>query len=267
MKSVTIPLLCLIGGSPLMAIPVFDAAALKQSILNYAALGKQITNQATQITKQVEQIKQMETELSRMGDMAKVKDVKGFSTLKGDLSKESLAKTWEESQKEVDGKGLFEDTRGGTYRPVSETYTDFEGNEIARDEALYLEAHDVAHSVDEFKTVQSDVYSRREDLRRAIAETAAAEQAATTEAEHQKLQAVLNAQYGQLAALNAEVELSAAEVQVKTAEAEAMAKARAQADSEVRTHLSQQEANKVTTTFKPHYDCLLQYVKETSLAK
>ena len=121
-------------------------------------------------------------------------------------------------------------------------------------------------TVDEFKTVQSDVYTRREDLKRAIARTSEAMQAAETEAEQRKLEAVLNAQYSQLAAVDAEVALSAAQVQVKAAEATAMSNAQSEAEAEARRRLAQQEAKKLTTTFKPKYECLLQYVTERRLA-
>jgi hypothetical protein len=60
--------------------------------------------------------------------------------------------------------------------------------------------------------------------------------------------------------------LSAAEVQVKSAEATAMTNAQTEADAEARRQLAQQEATKVSTTFKPRYECLLQYVTERRLS-
>jgi hypothetical protein len=80
------------------------------------------------------------------------------------------------------------------------------------------------------------------------------------------LEAVLNAQYSQLASVDAEVALSAAEVQVKAAEAAAMTDAQNEADAEARSGLAQQEVKKLSTSFKPVYECLLEYVKERSLA-
>jgi hypothetical protein len=76
------------------------------------------------------------------------------------------------------------------------------------------------------------------------------------------LEAVLNAQYGQLSAVDAEVALSAAEVQVKAAEATAMSNAQSEADAEARRRLAQQEVRKVSSTFKPQYDSVLRYVRE-----
>ena len=64
---------------------VIDAANLQQSAVNYAAMVEQLANQATQITNQVRQIQQFETQLKRMGDMANVKDIVGFAQFRADL--------------------------------------------------------------------------------------------------------------------------------------------------------------------------------------
>ena len=105
----------------------------------------------------------------------------------------------------LDGRGLFGDARGGIFREITEEFKDFDGGTIERDATVYKEAHDMVVTVDEFKTVQSDVYTRREDLKRAIGRTSEAMQAAETEAEQKKLEAVLNAQYGQLSAVGRRV--------------------------------------------------------------
>jgi len=245
---------------------VFDMPNLMQSVLNYAAMGEQIAKQAEQISNQVQQIRQFETQLRRMGDMANVRSLIGFSQFRADLNLPTQIRTWADSLSRVDGSGLFGDTRGGVFKPVAPQFPNYDGVPIDRDPQVFKQAHDVTVSVDDFKAVQSDVYTRRENLKRAIASTSDALQAASTEAEEQKLQAVLNAQYGQLAAVDGEVALSAAEVQVKAAEATAMNNAQAEADAETRRHLSQQEATKISTTFKPRYECLLQYVTERSLS-
>ena len=85
---------------------------------------------------------------------------------------------------------------------------------------------------------------------------------AETDAEEKKLEAILNAQYDQLAALDSEVTLSAAEIQVRAAESAAMTNAQNQADAESRRKLSQQESRKIGSTFKPLYGSVLLYVKE-----
>lgn len=241
---------------------VFDVPNLTQSIANYGALTEQIAKQATQISNQVRQIEQFETQLKRLGDMASVKSLIGFPEFSADLKLPTKIEKWADGLTRVDGRGLFGDTRGGIFREIAAEFKDFDGVTVTRDENLYKEAHDMAATVDEFKTVQSDVYTRREDLKRAIARTSEAMQAAETEAEQKKLEAVLNAQYGQLSAVDAEVALSAAEVQVKAAEATAMNNAQSEAEAEARRRLAQQEVRKVSSTFKPQYDSVLRYVKE-----
>jgi septal ring factor EnvC (AmiA/AmiB activator) len=244
---------------------VFDVPNLTQSIANYAALTTQIAKQATQISHQVEQIRQFETQLNRLGDMSSYRSLVGFSEFRADLGLPTQVRTWADRLSRVDGRGLFGDSRGGIFPQVTVQFPDFDGAPIARDPQVFKQSHDVVTTVDEFKAVQSDVYVRREDLKRAIARTSEAMQAATTEAEQQKLQAVIDAQYGQLSAVDAEVALSAAEVQVKAAEAAAMNSAHGEAEAEARRSLAQQEVRKISTAFTPTYDCLLMYVTERRL--
>ncbi len=266
-KLIAIVILAVAGAIPASAqMVVLDMPNLMQSILNYAAMGQQIAKQAIQIKNQIDQIRQFETQLNRMGDMGNFRNLVGFSDFRTDLNMPTQIRTWADGLNRVDGSGLFGDTRSGVFKPVNAQFTDFDGRQIDRDPQIFKESHDMAVTVDEFKAVQSDVYSRRENLKRAIATTSEAMQAASTEAEQQKLQAVLNAQYGQLSAVDAEVALSAAEVQVKAAEAAAMNNAQTEADAEARRRLAQQEATKITTAFKPRYECLLQYVTERRLA-
>jgi type IV secretion system protein TrbJ len=245
---------------------VFDVPNLTQSIANYAALTTQIAKQATQISHQVEQIRQFEMQLSRLGDMSSYRSLVGFSEFRADLGLPSQVRTWADRLSRVDGRGLFGDTRGGLFSEVRVQFPDFDGARIDRDPQVFKRSHAVVATVDEFKAVQSDVYTRREDLKRAIARSSEAMQAATTEAEQQKLQAVINAQYGQLSAVDAEVALSAAEVQVQAAEATAMNNAHDEAEAESRRRLAQQEVKKISTAFTPTYDCLLMYVTERRLA-
>ncbi|MBK9991871.1 MAG: hypothetical protein IPP19_14360 [Verrucomicrobia bacterium] len=267
-KLIAIIILAAAGAIPASAQwAVFDVPNLMQSVLNYAAMAEQIAKQATQIKNQIDQIRQFETQLNRMGDMKNFRNLVGFSEFRADLNLPTQIRTWADGLSRVDGSGLFGDSRGGVFKPVNAQFTDFDGRQIDRDPQIFKESHDMAVTVDEFKAVQSDVYSRRENLKRAIATTSEAMQAATTEAEQQKLQAVLNAQYGQLSAVDAEVALSAAEVQVKAAEATAMKNAQTEADAEARRRLSQQEVKKISTTFTPTYECMLQYVTERRLSE
>jgi type IV secretion system protein TrbJ len=241
---------------------VFDIANLTQNITNYAAMVDQIAKQAEQISNQVQQIKQMEDQLTRMGKMSDFKSLVGYPEFQLSLTLPTKITTWAETVALVDGSGLFGDTRDGIYEPITSSFPDFDGVAVTREPAAYKAAHEVTAKVNNFKQVQADVYSRREELKKAIAQTSEALQAAETEAEEQKLEAILNAQYAQLAALDSEVSLTATEIQVKASEATAMAEAQRHADAEARRKLSQQETKKVTAAFAPTYKCLLQYVSE-----
>lgn len=239
---------------------VFDAAGLQQSVANYGAMVEQIARQGEQIANQVRQIQQMEDRLRRMGNMADIKNVVGFPSLRLDLGLPTRIRIW--AAQAADGRGIFGDTRGGVFPAIDESFADFDGGTIAREPEQYVAAQQIAAKVDEFKEVQADVYARREQLKRAIAETSEALQAAETEAEQKKLESILNAQYSQLSALDSEVALSAAEIQVRAAENLVMGDVKAEADAETRSKLAKAEAEKVTRTFVPRYECLLQYLSE-----
>ena len=264
----TIFALAVVGAKPCSAQwAVLDLANLQQSAANYAAMGEQLANQASEIANQVRQIQQFESQLKRMGDMANVKSLVGFSEFRADLSLPTKLKSWASELPSADGRGLFGDARGGLFREISPDFRDVDGSTVARDVSLYRDAHAMTLSVDEFKSVQGDVLSRRDVLKRTIAQTSEALQSADTEAEEKKLAALLNAQYSELAAVDAEVTLSAAQVQVKASESVAMRNAQSEADAETRRRLSQQEAQKLSTVFQPQYECLLQYVTEQRLSR
>lgn len=239
---------------------VFDVANLQQSVVNYAAMVEQIAKEAEQIANQVRQIQQMEDRLKRMGNMADIKAVVGFPEFKWDLNLPTKIRVW--AGRTANGRGIFGDTRGGVFRGIGGEFPDFDGGTIEREVEPYKPAYEITNKVDEFKEVQADVYARREELKKAIARTSEALQAAETEAEEKKLEAILNAQYSQLAALDSEVALSAAEIQVRAAEKVAMSDAQDEADAEARRKLAQEEAKKVTRTFTPKYYTLLQFLSE-----
>lgn len=239
---------------------VFDAANLNQSVANYAKMVEQIARQGEQIANQVRQIQQMEERLKRMGNMADFKSVAGLPDLRLDLNLPTRIRVW--ASQAANGRGVFGDTRDGAYVAISSEFPDFDGGTVTRMPEPYEAAGQAVAKVDEFKEVQADVYTRREQLKAAIGKTTDALQAAETEAEVNKLKGVLNAQYSQLAALDSEVALSAAEIQVRVAESNVMDKAQAAADAEARTKLAKEEATKVAKTFTPRYECLLQYVSE-----
>jgi len=242
---------------------VIDAANLSQNIANYGELVAQLSKQAQQISNQVQQIQQMQDQLNRLGNMADFKSIIGFPQLKLDLNLPTKILNWSQSLATVNGSGLFGDSRGGIYQPVGSTFADFSGATVQRSPDTYKSAQSVTTQVDNFKDVQSDVYSRRAALTDSISQTTDALQAADTDAEEKKDEAILNAQYSELASLDSEVQMSAAEVQVKAAESSAMKDAQRTADAEARSTLAQQEVTKVSSTYKPIYDSVLQYVNET----
>jgi hypothetical protein len=256
MKKLIFILISIVAGNECRAQwAVVDVANLTQNILNYVQILQQVSNQA-------QQIQQSEDMLNRLGSMANVTSVVGFPSLQVDLTLPTQLQTWSADLSGVTGSGLFGDSRDGVYTPVNDHFSDFDGTSVPRNPSLYKPAQGITASLNNFESVQADVYARRSQLRQGISQTSAALQAATTEADEKKLSAVLNAQYGELASLDAEVMLSAAQVQAKATESAAMSGAKGQADTESRTQISQDEAQRITSTFKPSYASVLQNVTE-----
>lgn len=265
-------LLLAVGSIARAQLVVVDPANLAQAVSQYSALVQQISNQATQISNQIQQIQQLttqirqfDTQLSRLGDMAAIKNLIGFGQLKVDLSLPTKLEAWADSLKKVDGSKILQDTRGGLYTALTTSFEDFDGATVERDAERYKSAEVVITNVDNFVAVQNDILTRRAELKEAIEVTTEAVRNAATVAEEQKQQAILEAQYDQLATLDSEIQISAAEIRAKVAEAEAMKKAQEKAEAETRSHTNQQEGDKVSKAYKPYYGCMLQYVKEKKM--
>ena len=255
-------LLAVLGCTARAQLVVFDVANLAQSVTNYGTLINQLAKQAEQISHQLEQIRQMDDQLSRLGRMSDFKNLIGFTEYKRSLTQLSKLQSWSDTLRLIDGTGLFGDTRGGLFSGVAPQFLSFDGSTLTRDPQRYKAAHAITAKVDNFIEVQADVLTQRQSLRQAMAQTSDAVQAATTEAEEMKLEAVLDAQFRQLASLDSELGLSASEIQIKALQSAALETAEAKAEAESREKLAQAEVQKIKTTFTPLYTSILQYVRE-----
>jgi len=246
---------------------VIDAANVIQNTMTAVNTLEQVAKAAEQISNQVQQIKQMEDQLNRLGNMRNVTSLAGFSQLRLSVEAPSLLRNWSDLLRTVDGVGILGDTRGGVYPAIGPTYRNYTGTPVPYNPDELRPAHAVTTQVDNFKAVQTDVYSQRDTLRKSIDGTSEALRLAQTEAEEMKLQATLQAQYTQLQDLNEQVLLSAAETQVKQAEFTAMKDAEEKTSAQARTALAQQEANKITDAYTTNYLCALQFVEERKLGQ
>ena len=244
---------------------VIDAANIIQNTMTALNTLEEVAKAAEQISNQVQQIKQMEDQLTRLGKMRDVTSLVGFSQLKLSVESPSLLRNWNDLLGNVDGVGILSDTRGGIYKPIGSSYRNYDGAPVAYAADDLKPAHAVTTQVDNFKAVQTDVYRQREALRKSLDDTSEALRMAQTEAEEMKLQATLQAQYTQLQDLNQQVLLSAAETQVKQSEVAAMKDAEEKTNTQARTALAQQEANKITSAYTTNYQCALKYVEERQL--
>lgn len=225
MRKVIIPiLLTLTAVSAKAQIPVTDAAAIAQSaqehIMEYAEMIEHTLNQIEQIEHQIEQITQMEDYLDRFGNPEEILGMAGLDKMYEMLVKEPFWKLEDEVLDGLDGAEIFEYDGRGVYTPIGDAII-FGDIEIPRDPEIYRGDAAVARQVKHYQTAYEEIWEERTMLKEAIAESAAELETAETDAEVQKLTALLNAQSAQLTALDNELYHASNALQARQAEAEA----------------------------------------------
>jgi hypothetical protein len=101
---------------------------------------------------------------------------------------------------------------GGLYRSIGTTFTTPSGTQLPRAEDVYRKFGAIQQSSLNLQTVTTDVFTRRDALRKDIAKTTEQLQSAKTDAETQKLTGVLVGYNAELAAVDREIEHAATQL-------------------------------------------------------
>ena len=185
-------------------------------------------NQETQILKLAQQIAQMENYLERYGhpgvrvadpDLRKLIDL---------LRSTSPSQSSEELIRDTDGSEVFADNDHHAPSPQIK----LDDKTIDRDPELYTTDAEARRGFRHFDQVQKEVLERRKQLRASVASTTAQLQAAQTESEVRKLNAVLIGLQTELTAIDQEVEFAASQIVAQQLQAEADKRLRAKASLE-----------------------------------
>jgi chromosome segregation ATPase len=115
-------------------------------------------------------------------------------------------------QQVADGAQALSYDANGLYQSLGATFQTPGGLEIPRAEELYRKFGAIQQGSANLQAVTEDVLSRRESLRQQIAATTQQLQAATTDAETQKLTGVLIGYNAELGAVDREIENAAAQL-------------------------------------------------------
>ncbi len=214
---------------------VYDPAVHTQTILNgvqeiakfVEVIGKQV-QQISLLTEQVNEFKRYE---SVFGDPSKVL----LSTAKpliDDLRKSELGQTLKTLEESARATEAMVYTAGGLYQSIGTQFTTPGGAKVPRRSQPYLPAAAVQKTTANYLAVSSDAAARRVALKGQIAATTEQLRSATTDAEVQKLSALLTGLSAALASTDQEVEQASASALVQDVANRADAQRQAEAKKE-----------------------------------
>ncbi|HRZ35711.1 MAG TPA: hypothetical protein P5534_05030 [Candidatus Paceibacterota bacterium] len=163
-------------------------------------------------------IAQLTLQLAREGDLAAIQQLAGMEELARSLGNAGLGLSLQKIQITTSGLNAFYYDGNGLYQAIQESILTPDGQTVARDEKRYRPQAALAATSEAFRAVDSDTKERRSLLRQQIQATLAAIQSAATQAEVEKLGALLSGQSAELAALDRERDAAAARVLVQAAE-------------------------------------------------
>lgn len=196
---------------------VEDPAAIAQNATQHAI---DLAKYVEMISKQVEQINLLTSQLQQVtayveafGDPSSLLRITGADRIIDQLQRQPAGQLLGELQQTASGVQSLRHNANGLYRRIENI--SISGVEIPRAESLYRKFGALENTVDNFQTVHQQTQGRIQSLKRDIGATTTALQAATTDAEVQKLQGVLASQRAELDALQAEVQQAAAQVAVQ----------------------------------------------------
>lgn len=196
---------------------VEDAGSIAQNeanqLVNLAKYVQMVENQVKQIETMTQELNQVSAYVKAFGDPAKTLNLSGVTGLVSGLQKSPVGNTLSLLQQSASGLQALENNGNGLYPSISNTA--LTGISVAHDPAAYKPFAALENATANYSNVESDVSKQRKTLKSEIASTLSQLQAATTDAETQKLQGILVAQSAQLHTLDEEVSHAASQTVVQ----------------------------------------------------
>lgn len=186
--------------------PISDALAQVNHFEDVAKSIEMINNQVQQINALTQQLQQINAYVQAFGDPAKLLNLIGADGLIQSLETSGVGHTLAELQELASGIEALRGNANGLYQSIGETIRTPSGFELPRAEELYRKFAAIEHATRNFESVFDDVIQRRQTLKGRIAHTTQQLQAATTDAETQKLSGVLAGFNAELAAIDKEID-------------------------------------------------------------
>ena len=218
----TILCLLLLSGSTYGQVVVYDPAThatdIANQFQNLAQYIAMVNNQVTQINTMTQQLQQTTAYVQAFGNPAALLNIVGADQLIQSVNQSGVGQTIGELRELASGVEALQYNANGLYQSVGETFRIYNNIEVPRVEVLYRKFAAVDRAAMNFQAVYDDVATRRWQLKIQIGNTTRQLQAATTDAEIQKLGGILLGQGAQLEAIDREVEFAASQVVIQDIE-------------------------------------------------
>lgn len=193
--------------------PIAIAQSATQHAIDLAKYVEMISNQVEQINLLTSQLQQVTAYVEAFGDPAVLLQITGADNIISQLQQQPIGQLLGQLQETASGVQSLHNNANGLYRSIENI--SISGVEVPRSESLYRKFGALENTADNFQTVHEQAQGRIQSLKREISSTTTALQAATTDAQVQKLQGVLASQRSELTALQAEVQQAASQVTVQ----------------------------------------------------
>jgi hypothetical protein len=213
-----------LSAAPLVTaqVVVIDPTAIANNqanhIVDLAKYVEMVNNQVKQITTMTQELQQVTAYVKAFGDPSSLLNITGANQLISSLKQTGVGETIGQLQQAANGLQALQYTANGLYTNLGSTFTTPRGVQLPRAEELYRKYGAIQQSSQNFQGVTTDVLARRANLRNQIASTTTQLQAATTDAETQKLTGVLVGYNAELATVDHEIDNAAGQVLTQDAE-------------------------------------------------
>ena len=200
--------------------PVVDVANLAQALLQVALASNQLA-QAQEL-------------LTRLGDPATIANLAGAAQTLGQMTQAGVNRSLPQIQQSTTGQSGQSYDGDGLYKAIQPEIPLIDGQTATRPIQAYRKHELLQQAIENYHAVITNTQGRRDALRAAQLETTQRLGVATTDAEVQKLKAVLASQQTEIGTVTAERSEAATQVAVQKAANEADKARQQQAEDEER---------------------------------
>ena len=201
---------------------VIDPTAIAHNqanhIVDLAKYVQMVNNQLTQINTLTQQLQQIQAYVKAFGNPEQLLHIAGADQLIGSLQQSGVGQTLTQLQRTANGIQALQYNGNGLYSSLGQSFSTPGGAQVPRIEQLYRKYGAIQQDSRNFQSVTNDVLTRRTNLRNQIASTTTQLQAASTDAETQKLTGVLVGYNAELATVDHEIDNAAGQVLTQDAE-------------------------------------------------